>query len=131
MKYLPYEIILEIISFVDDVNVRKDFNIILPLKKDRYYKLNNLFRFKPTVIQDTYIRHFIPNKFESKERVNEHIDDDSMEIGMEISKDSVYYSYNLYIFKKSDNSLNVDHSIVSINVDLFCWHYKHFDYHRY
>ena len=63
MKYLPYEIILEIISFVDDVNVRKDFNIILPLKKDRYYNLNKLFRFKPTVIQDTYIQHFLPNKF--------------------------------------------------------------------
>jgi hypothetical protein len=128
---LPYEVIRYIIQYIDNIETRIHFGVTLPLSIQRYNHLIRLFQQKPVLMQEGYMRHFIPNKFNSIERQQQRIDDDSMEIGIQMMDDCVYYIYNLYIFKKSDDPVTVQQGVVDINLEVYCWHYKEYECWRY
>jgi len=108
-----------------------NFGITLPLSIQRYNHLIRLFQQTPKMIQPGYIRHFLPNKFNSIEREQQRIDDDSMEIGVQMMDNCVYYIFNLYIFKKSDDPDTVQQWLIDINLEVYSWHYKEYEFWRY
>ena len=128
---LPYEVIRYIIQYIDNIETRIHFGITLPLSIQRYNHLIHLFQQKPAFIQPGYMRHFLPNKFDSDERQARRIDDDSMEIGIQTMDDCVYYIYNWYIFKKSEDPVTVQSGVVDFNLEVYCWHYKEYEFWRY
>ena len=128
---LPYEVIRYIIQYIDNIETRMNFGITLPLSIQRYNHLIRLFQQTPKMIQPGYIRHFLPNKFNSIEREQQRIDDDSMEIGVQMMDDCVYYIFNLYIFKKSDDPVTMQQGLIDINLEVYCWHYKEYEFWRY
>ena len=128
---LPHDVIRYIIQYIDNIETRIHFGITLPLSIQRYNHLIRLFQQKPVFIQPGYMRHFLPNKFNSTERQRERIDDDSMEIGIQMMDDCVYTIYNLYIFKKSEDPVTVQSGVVDINLEVYCWHYKEYECWRY
>lgn len=128
---LPYEIIRYIVQYIDNIEIRISYGVTLPLSIHRYNHLIRLFQHKPLLIQPGYVRHYLPNKLNSVERQQQRIDDDSMEIGIQMIDDYVYYVYNLYIFKKSEDPVTVQSGIVDINLEVYCWHYKEYEFWRY
>lgn len=128
---LPYEVIRYIIQYIDNIETRMNFGITLPLSIQRYNHLIRLFQQTPKMIQPGYIRHYLPNKVNSTERELRRIDDDSMEIGVQIMDDCVYYIFNRYIFRKSDDPFTIQQGGVSIDLDVYCWHYKEYEFWRY
>lgn len=128
---LPYEVIRYIVEYIDDIETRVHFGITLPLPIYRYTHLNRLYTQMPVLMQPGYIRHFLPNRVNSTERELRRIDDDSMEIGVQIMDDCVYYIFNRYIFRKSDDPFTVQQGGVSIDLDVYCWHYNECEFWRY
>ena len=64
---LPHDVIRYIIQYIDNIETRIHFGITLPLSIQRYNHLIRLFQQKPVFIQPGYMRHFLPNKFNSTE----------------------------------------------------------------
>lgn len=128
---LPHDVIRYIVEYIDDIETRVHFGVTLPLPIYRYTHLNCLYKQTPVLMQPGYIRHFLPNKFDSDEREERRIDDDSMEIGIQTMDDCVYYIYNWYIFKKSDDPVTIQQGVVDINLEVYCWHYKEYEFWRY
>ncbi len=57
---LPYEVIRYIIQYIDNIETRIHFGVTLPLSIQRYNHLIRLFQQKPVLMQQGYMRHFIP-----------------------------------------------------------------------
>jgi len=128
---LPYEIVRHIFQYVDDIELRMEHNIILPLPSYQITRLSNLYRHPLMIMENGLLIRNLPNMMDSYERIQNNIDDDCIQIGIDIMDDFVYYIYRIYIFKQSDSPLHQPLYGSCVKLDVFCWHQIEFDYIMY
>ena len=129
MVSLPYTIWQHISSFVDDIEVRRNFGVYNQITVPR--KLNKIYRILPGISPDGTIRCILPNRLKSHERIENRIDDDTLDIRIQVFDDCVEYHYKYYIFGKSPENMRNRHAGMDMVLEIYCWHYYEFIYIRY
>ena len=129
MYHLPYHIVQYIVSFVDDIEVRREFDVYNQITIPR--KINNVYHILPGISPDGIMRCILPNRLKSHERRANNIDNDTLDIRVQVHDDKVEYHYMYYIFGKSPENMRNNHGALSMVLEIYCWHYYEFIYIRY
>lgn len=129
MKLLPYNVWQYIASFVDDIEVRRDFEVYNQIKIPS--KIKNIYYVLPGMSPNGTIRCILPNRLKSRERIENQIDDDTLDIRIQVFDDCVEYHYKYYIFGKSPENMRNNHAGLNIVLEIYCWYYSEFIYIRY
>lgn len=129
MKFLPYNIWQYIASFVDDIEVRRHFDVYHQITIPP--KIKGVYRMLPGTSPDGTIRCILPNRLQSHERIENQIDDDTLDIRIQLDDNCVEYHYKYYIFGKSPENMRNRHGALDMVLEIYCWHYCEFIYIRY
>ncbi len=129
MNSIPYHILQHIVSFVDDIEVRREFNVY-----NQIYipdKIQTVRTILPGISPDGVMRCILPNRLKSHERCENSIDNDTLDIRVQLHDDQVEYHYMYYIFGKSPDNMHNQHGGLNMILEIYCWHYYEFIYIRY
>lgn len=129
MYNLSYDILKHIVSFVDNIDLRREFNVYNQISIPS--KIKNLYCILPGISPDGIQRRILPNKLKSYERKANSIDNDTLDIRIKIHDNKVEYNYMYYIFGKSPENLHNNHGALNMILEIYCWHYYEFIYIRY
>ena len=129
MFQLPYHILQHIVSFVDDIDVRREFDVYNPISiPDKIKSVNTIL---PGISPDGIMRCILPNKLMSYERRENQIDNDTLDVRVIVRDNEVEYHYMYYIFGKSPENMHNQHGSLNMILEIYCWRYYEFIYIRY
>lgn len=129
VKYIPNELWRHIISYVDDIEVRRSFHIYNKVTIPE--TMETVYNILSGVSPDGTQRCILPNRLTSHERTENNIDNDTLDLRIQIFDDSVEYHYKYYIFGKSPENMHNQHGSMNMVLEVYCWHYYEFIYIRY
>ena len=104
MNYLPNELIYNIISFVNNIELRIKFRVINKLKLLKFFSLSKIMRkdLLWSKVQDksTTLRYNLFNYEKIRNRKEKNVDNDILEIDIEERDNKICYNLHIFRLKK-------------------------------
>jgi len=131
MKYLPIELINNIVGFVNNIDVRINFNVFNKLKLLKYLFLSKIMRknllYSKQENCKVKLRYNLFNCEKINKRNEDKIDNDLLEIDIEEKDNKLYYALHIFRLKKkpflqSENLSNIYYQ--NIYQDKYYWDYN-------
>lgn len=95
INFLPYDMNWYIASFIDDIDIRRKYNIYHKIDIDKYNFINKNMRNFSTN-NGSYKRFYLQNLDDSINRSEYHINNDMLELYQEINEDKVYTEMHIF-----------------------------------
>lgn len=97
LNILPYEINWYIANFIDDIDVRRHFNIYNKIQKNKFMFLNKIIRYSPQNVNG-FTRYKLENKDTNPDRSFSNIQNDLLDVFIDIRKNYVYKEIHIFRF---------------------------------
>jgi len=133
--HVPLDVIREIVSYVDDIDVRRAFGVyhrITSYVDTKYDNISRVLRCKPPVDHAVYTRYYLRNLHDEvgmhRLRKEQRVDDDMLDISVHVSDNSVKYRFYLFRLKpKTGSKQKEEHNLFHKgNLDNWYWDYVYY-----
>tara|TARA_B100000424_G_C22583932_1_gene328004 strand:- start:11 stop:424 length:414 start_codon:yes stop_codon:yes gene_type:complete len=95
IKYLPNDINWYIACFIDDIDIRRYFNIYGKINKGKFKFLNKIIRY-PVKSSNGFYKYYLENLEDNLQRLNYGIDNDLIETLIIEENDKVYIEIHIF-----------------------------------
>ena len=95
IKYLPYDINWYIATFIDDIDIRRKFNVYRKIDKNKFNFLNKIIRYS-IFSPNGYKRYQLENLIENVDRSLTGVQNDMIEIFIKINENDVYREIHIF-----------------------------------
>lgn len=137
MSNIPLEIFYEIIGYVDNIDIRRNFSMYTKLDLSKYTCLENVTRtIAPEYIiwtkNSDYKRYNMRNLYDFPERYTQpNINKDSLDVQIIVNPESVKITFGIKRLKRKTNE-NTKENVTSIHnkgsLDDYFWDEIHYQY---
>ena len=124
MANIPYEVVLEILHYVPDIDVRRSFNIYGKVAIPSAISSITFTR-NPERDLGTMYRYILPNLYEFPERDEQDVETDMLDITVNVNKTTVDIRMHIFRLKPKDGTKAKENleMFYKGNLDDYYWDY--------